>query len=223
MTVAFSGLVLAACGMGEMAGGPSDIATPGSRQLNWFAFLDGADIRRACGPGSGDQARMVFNGRYLDQVRAYELRQQGGAPVLETHVFSPLQVNRPFDVETLGEVMRGRPTTERLGRAGVDTLWAALAESGAFAPPPKGLWLDSEDFYWVVSGCRAGAGFFHAWVHPSPGFAGLTFPEVIRRYEQSDIAWPSVDMPRDLWRQSDIREGERPHFRLEVGRDGIRR
>jgi len=206
-----------------MSNGLADIENPVSRRLNWFAYLDGADIRRECRAGSDDRVRMVFNGRYMDQVQSYELTQDGGAEVLQTHVFAPFQVNRPFGLDGIGEVASGRPRMERLGQAGAQALWAALADSGAFEPAPRGLWLDSEEFYWIAVGCRDGAVFFNAWRHPSPRFAALTFPEVLRRYETSDVAWPRLDMPPDIMRQSDIRESEVPHFRLEVRPEGIKR
>jgi hypothetical protein len=217
------GLVVAACGMGEMAGGLADIENPVSRRLNWFAYLDGADIRRECRAGSGDRARMVFNGRYVDQVRTYEVMDDGGAPVLRTHVFAPFQVNRPFGLDDVGDVAGGRSQAERIGEAGAQAVWAALADSGAFEPAPRGLWLDSEEFYWIAVGCRDGAVFFNAWRHPSPRFAALTFPDVLRRYETSDVAWPRLDAPPDVVRQVQIREGAVPHFRLEAGPEGITR
>ncbi|MGC2855460.1 hypothetical protein ACM64Y_08295 [Novispirillum sp. DQ9] len=216
-------LALSGCLGRDMAGGTEVLSDPVGRRLNWFAYLDGADIKRTCRPDGDDRARMVLNGRYTDQVRTYDLRDGGGGgtATLETHVFSGLQVNAGFTPGSLGDVLSGRPQDLRLGRAETDALWAALRASGAFEGAPKGLRLDSEEVYWIAVGCRDGAVFFNAWRHPSPGFDRLTFPEVLKRAERSDVSWPRLDEPVDVFRQKDIREGERPHFEVEVATQGI--
>lgn len=213
--------VLAGC-----AGGAGiNLDDPLSRRLNWFAYLDGDDIKRTCAPGSDDRARLVLNGRYTDQVRTYEVRDGGGGGTagLETHVFAPLQVNRGFGPSAIGDVLEGRPQASRLGRAEVDTLWASLADSGAFAAAPSGLRLDSEEVYWIAVGCRGGQPFFNAWRHPSARFDALTFPALLKRMERSDVPWPRLDEPVDFYKLDDIRRGERPHFEVEVISGGIRR
>lgn len=215
---------VAGCG-GGMGSGVADLDDPLSRRLNWFAYLDGADIKRTCAPGADDRARMVLNGRYTDQVRSYELRDGGGAGSarLESHVFAPVQLNAGFGPSALGDVLAGRPQESVLNRSEADALWESLRTSGSFAAAPAGLRLDSEDVYWIVTGCRDGQAFFNAWRHPSAGFEALAFPAVLRRNERSDVPWPRLDEPVDFYKQDDIRRGERPHFEVEVIAGGIRR
>lgn len=208
-----------------MAGGTAVLDDPIGRRLNWFAYLDGADIKRACAAGADDRARMVLNGRYTDQVRTYDLRDGGGGggAVLDSHVFAPLQANSGFGPGAIGEVLEGRPQQVRLGRAEADALWQALDASGAYGPAPAGLRLDSEEVYWIVVGCRDGQAFFNAWRSPSDRFDGLTFPVVLKRNERSDVPWPRLDEPVDFYKLEDMRRGERPHFEVEVTSQGIRR
>jgi hypothetical protein len=49
---------------------------PIQRRFQWFSFIGGDDIKAACRPGSSasiDRYRFVYNGRYAEQLRAYEL------------------------------------------------------------------------------------------------------------------------------------------------------
>ena len=62
----------------------TDIDNPAVQKLAWFSFLDGHDIREACaslGPKAPAHYRLVYNGQYLEQIRAYEIVGQpsGGA------------------------------------------------------------------------------------------------------------------------------------------------
>lgn len=213
-----AGLVaLAGCTVGQVA----DLENPVARRLNWFAYLDGADIRPTCGPGSDDRARMVLNGRYEDQVRTYELRQRGGAPVLESHVFTGLQLSST-GLDSLADALQGRPREERIGQAGAEALWDALRESGAFGRAPE-MRLHSNDIYWIATGCRNGEPFFNAWRQSTPRFAALTFPEVLQRLEGNDVPWPNLQRGPDLARQAEIERGMRPDFLVHVTPQGVRR
>lgn len=215
--MAFLGVVLGACAGGSQV----NLENPLERQLNWFSFLNGDDIRATCGPGSNDRARLIYNGRYDDQVRVYEVHQRTGPAVLDVHVFTGLRLGGGYTPLDLNDLLRGRPRTERIGEAGADALWRAVADSGAFADPPRGLWLDSDDLHWIAVGCRDGAVFFNAWQHPSPRFDALAFPDVLRRYDPSDVPWPRLDAPpRPLQPVED--EGTRPGYRLQVGTGGLR-
>jgi len=46
---------------------------PISRSLGWFNFLNGTDMRRNCGPEAPEHVRFVYNARWGEQVRIYEL------------------------------------------------------------------------------------------------------------------------------------------------------
>ena len=54
-----------------------DIDNPAVRKVSWFSYLDGTDIRTACVEGAPDSYRLVYNGRYEEQVRSYEITADG--------------------------------------------------------------------------------------------------------------------------------------------------
>src|SRR6185369_17467087 len=85
IALSFSGLMAGCAYHGSSA---SDLDNPGVQKFAWFSFLDGHDIREACaslGPqgstGAPAQYRLVYNGQYSEQIRAYEIVGQpsGGA------------------------------------------------------------------------------------------------------------------------------------------------
>ena len=50
---------------------------PVVRRATWFSYLDGTDLRTACGEGASDRFRLVYNARYEQQVRSYEITADG--------------------------------------------------------------------------------------------------------------------------------------------------
>src|SRR5262249_31001219 len=62
-------LVCAAC---TAAG---DSLNPIRRNLGWYDFLDGGDLRKACAAGTSDRYRFVYNGRWREQVRVHEIEK----------------------------------------------------------------------------------------------------------------------------------------------------
>src|SRR5262249_48173552 len=64
-------LLLAACTY------RGDIDNPIVSGLSWFSYLDGTDIRTACAGGAPDRYRLVYNGRYEEQVRSYDISADG--------------------------------------------------------------------------------------------------------------------------------------------------
>ena len=54
-----------------------DIDNPAVRKVSWFSYLDGTDIRTACAEGAPDSYRLVYNGRYEEQLRSYEITADG--------------------------------------------------------------------------------------------------------------------------------------------------
>ena len=63
----------------------TDIDNPAVQKFAWFSFLDGHDIREACASlgaqgsaGVPAHYRLVYNGQYSKQIRAYEIVGQRG-------------------------------------------------------------------------------------------------------------------------------------------------
>lgn len=195
-----------------------DISNPVMRKLTWYSFLDGDDIRATCRASADDRLRLVYNGRYNDQVRVYELVRRGGGAMVETRVLGPVQVNRAFSLGGLGSMLGGAVDAAPLGTAHAEALWRAVEESGAFAPAPMGLRLDSDDLWWTVVGCRAGHAFFHAWEVSEPADQPA-FAALLSDLDGTGVAWPSY---RDVvvGVEAPGERAERPYFLLEVGRSG---
>ena len=53
------------------------IDNPVVRKVEWFSYLDGADIRTYCVENAPDRYRLVYNARYDEQLRSYELTADG--------------------------------------------------------------------------------------------------------------------------------------------------
>ncbi|MBY0430623.1 MAG: hypothetical protein K2Q10_05460, partial [Rhodospirillales bacterium] len=49
------------------------VDNPINRKASWFSYVDGADLRAACKPGTPDRTRLIYNADYQIQVRSYDL------------------------------------------------------------------------------------------------------------------------------------------------------
>lgn len=202
------------------------IDQPITLKATWFSYLNGDDIRAACGAG-GTWYRLVYNGDYDAQLRSYEVVKEADGGALLT---ARAQTGGGIDLTRLSFTdpqAPGRWTADRvrLDPAGLSALEGALAVSGAFGPAPKGLRLASEEFYWVFTGCRDGAFHFNAWRYPSARYARLVFPETLLRYDRTGVP---VNPPREVSpmergsRQAGPAEDPTPRFDLEVGEAGFK-
>lgn len=172
-----------------------DIDNPAVRKVSWFSYLDGTDIRTACAEGAADSYRLVYNGRYEEQLRSYEITADGaGGAYLVARAKGGANA---FDV-SLDDVLapwRWKRAEGRLSPAELQQFVALLEQSGQFAGAPDGLRLFSGDFYWVGSACRDGAFHYHAWAFSNDGFAQLRFAEFLFKHDQTGWA---VNPPRRI-------------------------
>ena len=174
-------------------------STPVERNLTWYSYLNGDDIRAACPAGTGDRYRMVYNGIYIEQVRSYDVI--AGSPQfpgqMKTHVFGSndirsLSASRPAD---LFAPWRGQSAVKPLTGAEVDRLADALRIDVLGQPLDGRLELASDDFYWVVAACLDGRFHFNAYRWPSPRFAALHFPDLVLSWDGTDVP---VNPPREV-------------------------
>lgn len=157
-----------------------DISNPIARKLNWFPYVAGDSLRKSCAPGALDQYRLVYNANWDQQVRAYDLRESAlkdGTAILFTQIFGG---SYGFNVSnfTLSDVTSpsgGQSGQVRITADQYRALVHAIDDSDFGEAAPKGLRLDSWDFYWVVSACVNGQFHFNAWKFPSPGFDAIKF------------------------------------------------
>lgn len=222
-----SGLVLGVClALAGMAGGArADNFL--LRGFTWFGFLEGKELREACGPGAPDRLRLVYNGVYQEQVRVYEARRPapGEDAMVSARVLTRLNLSgfRPSEI-FLGT--RDPRSDLAIDPARFDALLAALRADGFGEPVPKGLTLPSDGFYWIVSGCVAGQWRIQGWVHPTERFAALRFPAQLFALDQTGVA---VNKPRpvDAGERMRARSGNQaqldvqPAFDVRLTDDGI--
>jgi hypothetical protein len=175
-------------------------STPVERNLTWYSFLNGDDIRASCPAGTGDRYRLVYNGVYIEQVRVYDIR--AGSPQfpgqMETRVFGGNDVrsitfSRPRDAFT---PWRGQSVVKPLTDEEVDRVADALRRDSLAQPLDGRLELASDDFYWIVAACLDGRFHFNAFRWPSPRFTALTFPDLL-------FAWDATEVPINRPRKVD--------------------
>lgn len=217
--LALASVLLAACAY------QGAIDRPVTLKLTWFSYLNGDDMRQTCVPGAPESYRLVYNGNYNEQLRSYEVAGDGaGSGFYTARVMTGggLDVSK-FSISDPQAVAGWTVTQAVLAPANMADLEAALDKSGAFAPAPNGLRIASEQFFWISAACHQGVFYFNAWLNPSDRFSRLVFPEILLRYDRTEIAVnpPRVVVPAD--RQSASGGGHRPQprFNLRIGENGL--
>lgn len=197
------------------------IDNPVSRKLTWFSYLNGDDVRAACRAGAGDRLRLVYNADWEEQVRVYNLSAEGGAPILEEQILTPLTFGGGGG-RTLMDAISGEKHSTAIGTTGAGEIWQAVLRSGALEPTPKGTDLLSDHHYWVAVGCYQGAVFFNAWQYPKPHWDRVLFVDAVRRHEASRMPWPKISPNHFDHRTESDRFQRYPVFRMTVGEHGFR-
>jgi hypothetical protein len=201
------------------------IDQPITLKATWFSYLNGDDIRAACGPGAASRYRLVYNGHYDEQLRSYEVVGDGAGGAFYTvrvQTGGGIVLSR-FSLRDPQAMAGWRRAEDRLSPADWAGLESALETSGGFGPAPTGLRLASEQFYWIASLCRGGQFHFNAWLYPSARFDGLSFPRVLLGHDGTGIA---INPPREVAKIERVRkiikdEGGPLGFDLEIGDNGF--
>lgn len=201
-----------------------DVDNPVVRKVAWFSYLDGADIRTACADGALDSFRLVYNGRYQEQLRSYEVTADGaGGAYLVARAKAPANA---FDI-SLDDVLapwRWKKSEARLSPGEYRRFLALLEDSGQFAGAPSGLRLFSGDFYWVGSACRNGVFAYDAWLFSEDGFNQVRFADFLFAHDQTGLAVnpprriPANEYLTPMGRQEDRNE---IRFWLQVRENGL--
>lgn len=208
-----------------------DVDNPATTKATWVSYLNGDDIRSACGEGGALHYRLIYNADYDKQLRSYDLIGDGAdGAVLTARVQGPsgLLVNNKLDLRDPLKGYRWQKSQAVLDGAALERLNQALQSSGAFEPAPAGLQLFSKETYWVSSLCRDGVFYFHAWRFPSDPFEEITFDAVLFDHDRTEVAVRppqaippgqrfNVDSPRR--RQTSDERGST--FNLKVGETGL--
>jgi len=177
-------LVLGACVARE--GG---IDEPIQRNLQWFSFVGGDDIRERCVAGAPPRYRFVYNAVWEEQVRVYELERlpPGQGAQLKVNVIrgAPRLLQAYLiDSPAVGAVSR----QSRLSEQEFLDLVRALDQSGFGRSPADGTRLQSYDFYWLVNACAGGRWHLNAWRRQDPGFDRLAFDRLLFGHDRTGVA-----------------------------------
>ncbi|MGH6946807.1 MAG: hypothetical protein ACREDZ_05720 [Kiloniellales bacterium] len=217
--VAFGGLFLLLAGCAYSG----RIDQSWTQKATWFSYLNGDDMRARCAAGGGEEYRLVLNASYNEQLRSYEIRAlpEGGA-LLTARVQSGsgIPVSRIALDDPLA-ALRWTKAETRLSQADFERLRAALTSDGLGDPPPAGLRLHSDEFYWLASGCRDGATLFHAWTYDSPDYAGLAFPQQLLAHDDTGLAVNPPHPPKRTARHRTRDNDTQLYFQLQVGQNGL--
>lgn len=212
-------LVLAAC--------RSDGGVPGNpigMRLQWFSFLDGDGFRDQCTVADPDRYRMIFNARFEEQVRVYDVTRYGEGAIMRARAVTPGIV---LSFAGQGLNFRWRESKAELSPAEFSQFRRRLEESAVFEPTPVGLELFSPDFYWIVMSCEEGVFHYTAFARPSPAFEALTFPEFLFERDETGVA---VNPPRAIPTSERLRatgggigrnDSRHPAFRMVVDENGL--
>ncbi len=208
----------------------TDIDNPAVQKFAWFSFLDGHDIREACA-SLGAQApahyRLVYNGQYSEQIRAYEVvgAPSGGATLTaRAKGHASLQDWWIASTEDLLAPWRWSESTAALSPAEMTQFRAALADSGFGSGAPQGLRLASQDFYWVAAGCEAGQFHYYAWVEKNGSLEAAKFADFLLRHDGTGMAFrPSRALNTDERQRLGTAKGRNftGDFTLEVRGEGL--
>jgi len=218
--------VLSAC---AYTGSDEGFYQPITRKLTWFSFVAGDDIRAGCAASQEDRYRLVYNGVYNEQVRAYDLVKSAEPGRYNMKI----QVTGEADLSNLTTELsspdllkpwRPKVSSTNLPQRDFELFVRALNSSDFFDSPPPSEKLPSIGFYWVVSGCRAGKFYINAYLWPSKRYQGIVFEKLVNTWDFTDIP---INPPRettvfDVYGTNDEEEF-RNHFTLEFGSDGLLR
>ena len=225
-----SGLALLAAATAFAQRADRDVDMPIVRSLHWFSYVGGDDIRAACRPGGRSRVRLVYNALWEEQVRTYEIfLQPDGTAGMEIGVLadqgdvSNILAGSGIDVLKPWRMKHGQ---RLLDAAETRHLMDLLQASAAFGPPPDGLRLPDNDFWWTVASCRNGVWGFQAYHYPTDGFVNVKFAQQLFAWDNVPVSvsrprkLEPAELRRDLNAPANRERGDR--WMLVVGKDGLR-
>lgn len=222
-TKAFLGVALALTGMVAACASQGPTDDPIARKLQWFSYLEGGDLRAACGPDAPARYRLVYNGVYAEQVRTYDLDSGGvlGVRVIEPANLRDVEVRFEKPADLLGP-WRGKGASRVLSADQTAALVAALDRDGAFGPPAVGTELSSRGFFWTIAACHEGRYHFTGLTWPSPAWDAATFGDALFALDPSPI---DVNPPRKTVTTRILKPGpakdDEVEFHAKVGERGL--
>lgn len=220
-------VVLAFCApalWGCQYAGP-DNDNPIARNLTWFSYVGGEDIRKFCTPGASDEYRFVYNGVYEKQVRTYDIRvlPDGRSAAMSAWARGEGNLAQTRPIFQIGRIWSGDRAKASIPLGGLTELRSALKEDAFRSDRPAVLRLPSNDFYWTAVACVDGRFVANAWLYPSGRFKILKFPAVLAKYDGTGVPFRTarpVDQRDDDPTHYDRGESGK-HFILQLGPNGF--
>ncbi|MEQ8249507.1 MAG: hypothetical protein RID42_17670 [Alphaproteobacteria bacterium] len=154
------------------------------RQLSWFDYVAGEDMRQSCPRSDLERYRLVFNAEYTKQVRTYDVLQRGEGAILRGHVFrGSLTADRAFPSAIGGFV--GETGSLELNPAEFQALRSAVA--AAPAPGNDVLYLRADSYFWVVVSCVNGVLSANAFTGPAERLESLPFRRFLLAHDPTGV------------------------------------
>jgi hypothetical protein len=211
----------------------AELDNPVVRSLSWFSYAGGDDLRDGCAPPASDRIRVIYNGMWdgykfaaPSQVRTYDIvaLPGGQGAVMTTRIFGEsntltLSLSDPF------QDLRGIKAETTLSAAEYASLKRALIESGLLEPPPYGLRLPSNRYWWLAVGCIDGHFHQNGWAYPSERFSRIRFADPVLRLDKTGVP---LSPPQEPERFPPVRSASgpfggvpdrAPSFILQIGSD----
>ena len=209
------------------------------QRASWFSYLTADDMRQQCVEGSGDpdRYRLVYNAGFAPRqddtsgvVFAEQARGYDVIPARDGSALLRQVVDRGVTLAS-GTILPGNPVspvralTELTAEENAK-LAGLIDDSGALEPPPVGLQLSSQQYYWLVSGCRDGRFFLTGYAYPSEPYDRIQFVDFLRQHDSTGMTFPDPP-PADRIvarpRCPSQRRGDSPVtcFNVLIGEDGL--
>lgn len=213
------GVIVGALALAGCTYGGGDMGDPATRKFHWFSYVAGDDIKAACQPGTPDRFRLVYNGRYDQQLRMYEV--DSVRHVLNAKVTKPADVGQVSGDDLLAP-WRAVEASTPLGQPAYDALVSSFEAAGLFGAPAVGRELPSHGFHWTAASCKDGQFRFTGWAYPETDLMALPFVAPLMVADGTGVALnrPGA-IAYDPQYEDSLRRGQVTSFRLKVGENGM--
>jgi len=187
IAAALMGLTLAGCA----AKGPA--TNTFVMRYQWLDYVQGEDIKALCEAGAPARIRLIYNAIFTEEVRTYDLTavDQGATSMATRRWRGDSAIT--LRAGSLEGAMAPQEGEAYIGPADTQAIVEALDASGFYAPPPDGLVLRSDDFFWVGSACIDGV--FMVQAYPKSRFADIRFAGLLSQFDPIPEPLP---VPREL-------------------------
>ncbi|MEM7122946.1 MAG: hypothetical protein AAF563_16825 [Pseudomonadota bacterium] len=186
-----SALLLAGC----PAQGPADDTF--NFRFRWLSYVQGNDIQEQCTPGSPARIRLIYNAIFTEETRTFDLTAvDQGATQMTTRLWRGTDTITLRSGSFLGAVDPAGEGDAYIDPEGTRAIVAALDASGFYGPPPNGLMLRSDDYFWVGSACIDGV--FMVQAYPKDQFDRIAFAQLLASFDPIQRPLPvprALDLP----------------------------